>query len=68
MPDHIAILEQGPIVADSLVDYLLRHPEMEIKCSRGGSRRYLSTESTDNFESLAGIFMGSSIIAEKIQL
>jgi len=68
VPDHIVLLEQGPIVAESLADYLLRHPEMEVKCSKGGTRRFLTTESIDNFESQAGIFMGSALTAEKILL
>jgi glutamate racemase len=68
LPDNIAVLEQGPIVADSLDDYLLRHPEMERHCSKGGSRRYLTTESVENFESRAGLFMGSPLTAEKIVL
>lgn len=68
LPDHVVLLEQGPIVAESLADYLLHHPEMENNCSKGGSRRYLTTESADNFESRAGLFMGSKITAEKILL
>jgi len=68
IPDHIVLLEQGPVVAESLADYLLRHPEMEVKCSKGHTRRYLTTESAENFESRACIFMGSPLTAEKIML
>lgn len=68
LPDHVVLLDQGPVVAESLADYLVRHPEMEIKCSKGGSRRYFTTESVANFESHAGIFMGSKLTAEKIVL
>jgi len=68
LPDHIVLLEQGPIVAESLADYLIRHPEMENKCSKGGSRRFLTTESVENFEVRAGFFMGSPLIAEKVHL
>jgi glutamate racemase len=68
LPDHIVLMEQGPIVAESLADYLFRHPEMEKNCSKGGSRRYLTTESVENFESRAGIFMGNPLKAEKIIL
>lgn len=68
LPDHIALLEQGPIVAESLKDYLFRHPEMEVNCSKGRSRRYLTTESVENFESRAGLFMGTALTAEKILL
>ena len=52
-PDHINIVEQGTIIADSLADYLNRHPEMDIKCSKNGSYSYLTTEDADKFNSLA---------------
>ncbi len=44
VPAHVKIIEQGPIVAHSLKDYLDRHPEMEQRCSKGGSCRYTTTE------------------------
>jgi len=68
LPDHVTLVEQGPIVADSLADYLIRHPEMDLKCSKKGSRRFLTTESVQNFESRASQFLGSQLRAEKIQL
>ena len=68
LPPHITVLEQGPIVAHSLSEYLVRHPEMDQKCSKEGSVRFLTTESTDNFEPRASLFMGHVIRAEKIQL
>jgi len=68
LPDDVVLLEQGPIVADSLADYLVRHPEIDKKCSKGGSRHFLTTESVQNFESRASMFLGSPLTAEKIQL
>jgi glutamate racemase len=68
LPPHITVLEQGPIVAESLSDYLARHPEMDQKCSKEGSLRYLTTESVNNFEPRASLFMGRALKAEKIQL
>lgn len=68
IPDHVELLEQGPLVAESLADYLVRHPEMEQKCSKQGTRRFLTTESVSNFESRAGLFLGSDLKAEKIIL
>lgn len=32
IPDHISIIAQGEYVAESLKDYLKRHPEMDAKC------------------------------------
>ena len=68
IPLHVKVLEQGPVVAESLADYLFRHPEMDQQCSKRGSVRYFTTESVDNFEARAGLFMGHPLSAEKIQL
>ena len=64
----ISIVSQGEIVAKSLADYLLRHPEMNEKCSQGGSIRYLTTESVEKFASSASIFLNKEIHAEHIDL
>lgn len=68
VPQDIKILPQGKIVADSLADYLLRHPEIESKCSKNGSRKFLTTESPEKFQELASIFLDSSITATSITL
>lgn len=69
VPSHITLLRQGPLVADSLADYLIRHPEMERRLSRGGSCHYLTTEEPGRFARQAGIFMpGSTIHAGRIEL
>ena len=68
IPDNVMLIEQGPLVADSLADYLIRHPEMNEKCSKKGTHRYLTTESVQNFEPRASLFLGRQVTAEKIQL
>lgn len=68
LPPQVVIFEQGPIVAESLADYLVRHPEIARNCSKNGSRRFLTTESVQNFESRAGTFLGNHFDAMKIQL
>ena len=68
IPDNVILIEQGPLVAESLADYLIRHPEMNEKCSKKGTRRYLTTESVQNFEPRASLFLGRHVTAEKIQL
>lgn len=68
LPDHVTLLEQGPIVAERLVDYMTRHPEIEQKLSKKGLRRFLTTESVQNFEPRASQFFGSKLTAEKIIL
>lgn len=56
-PPHIRIVPQGKYVAHSLQDYLKRHPEMDNRCTKGGTCRFLTTESTTKFEESASIFL-----------
>ncbi len=62
------ILPQGKIVARALADYLLRHAEMEAECTKGGTCRYLTTESARRFSECAGIFLSETVSAEHISL
>ncbi len=66
VPENINILVQGEIIAEKLVDYLNRHPEMETKLSENKTIHYLTTESTENFESKAALFMGHPVKAEHV--
>ncbi|MBQ1798339.1 MAG: aspartate/glutamate racemase family protein, partial [Muribaculaceae bacterium] len=68
MPGHVTIVQQGEIVAHSLADYLRRHPEMECRCSQGGSCRYLTTEDASRFGELASIFVREQVEAHHITL
>ena len=56
-PSHVQIVPQGEYVAHSLRDYLSRHPEMDIRCTKNGTCRFLTTESTAKFEESASIFL-----------
>lgn len=67
-PQGVNIIQQGPIVADSLADYLQRHPEIEQHCSRGGSCRYYTTEDPDHFSPLASVFVNEPVNATRIIL
>lgn len=55
-PERVKILEQGSLVAESLKDYLRRHPEMDCRLSRDGSVEYLTSENPEKFDSLASVF------------
>lgn len=68
VPGNIHILEQGQIVAEKLSDYLRRHPELEQKLSKGGNIRFQTTESADNFNEKAALFLGQKVEAETIHL
>jgi len=68
VPGSVNIIAQGKIVADKLVDYLKRHPEMADKCSKKGMTMYYTTESPRSFEEAASLFLDEVIAAEQIQL
>jgi glutamate racemase len=68
LPPDIKVISQGSIVAKSLADYLNRHPEIEQKCSQGGSIRFLTTDSPDNFNKLAHVFWKDKVEAEQVLL
>lgn len=68
MGDGPELICSGQVTAAKLVDYLRRHPEMESRLSRGGARRYLTTDLTPQFQQLAGLFMGHPINSEVVEL
>lgn len=68
IPDKITLLDQGKIVANSLADYLQRHPEIEKHCAQRGSRRFLTTDSPEAFSNQGKIFFGEKIQSERIHL
>ena len=68
LPDHVSVISQGEIVARSLADYLLRHPEMDQKCSKNSSCRYLTTENPGKFSSSASIFLSDEIRAQHVEV
>jgi glutamate racemase len=61
IPKGAVILEQGPIVADKLKDYLIRHPEIDRKIGRDGRRSFLTTDTSEKFDRLANIFFGEPV-------
>ncbi len=68
LPPHIKVIAQGEIVAESLKDYLHRHPDMAAKCTTNGSLVYYTTETVEKFTSVASIFLNELVSAENIQL
>jgi glutamate racemase len=68
LPDGVKLLSQGEIVAESLQDYLERHPEMEGRISRGGSLSFYTTDSPEDFNTKASVFFGESVSARNVDL
>lgn len=67
-PPGVRIVPQGAYVANSLKDYLSRHPEMDEKCTKRGKVRYLTTESEERFKECAQIFLHEKVEAEHVVL
>ncbi len=68
LPEHIRLVSQGEIVAHSLADYLQRHPEIEQLCSKGGNKTYYTTESVNDFNKKAEIFLGKAVESDLLKL
>jgi len=68
LPSGVQVVSQGEIVAKSLAGYLQRHSDMDDRCTKKGSCRYLTTESVEKFTSSASIFLDKYVHAEHIDL
>ena len=68
LPAGVRVIPQGEYVAESLKDYLERHPQMDAKCSKHATVHYLTTENPDKFKESAQIFLHESIDVENITL
>ncbi|RTL50014.1 MAG: glutamate racemase [Sphingobacteriales bacterium] len=68
LPPHIQVIVQGGIVAKSLQNYLMRHPEMDEKCTKNGSKSFFTTDDSKNFEQQAGLFYGQPIRAIQVEI
>jgi glutamate racemase len=64
----IRIVNQGDIVAESLADYLQRHPEIEQKLEKNGSRAFFTTDSSEEFDKQATTFYGSTVKSKHTKL
>lgn len=68
LPVGVKLISQGEIVAESLADYLIRHPEVEKKCSKNGQRLFYTTDSAEDFDNHGMIFYGSLIQSSHVDL
>ncbi len=67
-PSNCTILAQGNIVADSLIDYLKRHPKIDNKCTKSGNVSFYTTENIEKFKQTAGYFLQEDIRVQHIHL
>ncbi|MCJ8210143.1 glutamate racemase [Mucilaginibacter sp. RS28] len=69
LAENFTVVSQGDIVADSLVDYLNRHREMEARLSKDATRRfYTTTDDTSDFDNLAAMFFPEEVKANHVAM
>jgi glutamate racemase len=68
VPSHVKVLTQGALVAERLEDYLLRHKEIALKCSKGGSVHFLTSENKEVFDENAKRFLSIQVRSEHVHL
>lgn len=66
VPNNIRVIAQGEYVAESLKDYLRRHPEMDAKCTKNGSCLFYTTEAEEKFIESASTFLNQQISVKRI--
>lgn len=68
LPGDVNLFMQGEVVANSLLDYLRRHPEIDRLCSKNGAQNFYTTGSTEDFNSKATTFLGRQVAAKHLEL
>jgi glutamate racemase len=68
LPNGVKLISQGPIVAESLAQYLENHPEIVAKCSQQGQIQFYTTDNAETFEKQASAFFGQKIEAKHTDL
>lgn len=67
-PPGIRLVPQGEYVARSLKDYLMRHPEIEARCTRGAACSCLTTELAGHFRRQASVLFGGDTEVRRVSL
>jgi glutamate racemase len=60
------IISQGPIIAQSLANYLQKHTEMDALLSKNGQCAFYTTESVEKFKQSASNFLHTPIEAHHL--
>lgn len=68
MPDGITVVSQGEYVAESLKNYLYRHPEIDAKCTKGSNCAFYSTEAEEKFIESASTFLNKKVSVRHLAL
>jgi glutamate racemase len=64
VPKHVKVMAQGEIVAWSLAKYLERHTEFALNLSQQSNVQFYTSEVYKNFNALATVFYGSTVVSK----
>jgi len=65
---NITLFDQSPHIAQSLADYLQRHPDIEHRLARRQQRLFLTTDNPNSFNQSAARFLQHPLQAQHIRL
>jgi glutamate racemase len=64
----VRFISQGRLVAESLADYLERHPDIAQECSKQGTKQFYTTDSPADFNANASLFFGNPVESKHLDL
>jgi glutamate racemase len=64
-PD-VQVIAQGELVASSVAQYLLRHPEVDQLCSKNQTQTFFTTECCSDFDKKATLFLGRELSSKQL--
>ena len=67
-PNYTQVITQGEIIAESLSDYLQRHPEVENALSKTSGISFYTTDDANDFNEKAKIFYGEEVQSSHISI
>jgi glutamate racemase len=68
LPEGIAVVSQGALVAESLADYLIRHPEIDSSLTKNGEMSFYTTDDTTDFDNQGSVFFGRPVQSSHLHL
>jgi glutamate racemase len=68
VPAHVEVLEQGPLVAERLADWLERHPKMKSRLGQAGTCEVLTTDDPAWFKAFGQRILGAAFEVTKVRL
>lgn len=68
VPEGIRLIPQGDLVVESLAKYFERHPDMDSRCTKNGTTRFMTTESPERFQECAELFLKRKVEVERVEL